>query len=234
MSSSAHLSSSPLSHSHVRARIEAHGHNLYEELANTIVHGIAAVLAGAALALVVVLAADTGNAKAVVACAVYGVTLFLTFFSSSLYHGIWHPRTKRFFLAMDHCSIFLLIAGTYTPVALVVFPVTDGWVLFGVIWGAAVAGITMRLWAGDLHWALIPVFLGMGWLAFVWGDTLYESMDAGGVWLLVAGGLCYTGGLVFYIWRRLPFNHAIWHAFVLAGSVTHFIAIAAYALPAAA
>ena len=234
MSSSARPSSSPKSHSQIRARIEAHGHSLYEELANTIVHGIAAVLAGAALALVVVLAADTGDAKAVVACAVYGVTLFLVFFSSSLYHGIWHAPTKRFFLAMDHCSIFLLIAGTYTPVALVVFPVTDGWVLFGVIWGMAVAGITVRLWTGDLHWTLIPVFLGMGWLAFVWGDTLYESMDAGGVWLLVAGGLCYTGGLVFYVWRRLPFSHAIWHGFVLAGSVTHFIAIAAYALPAAA
>ena len=233
MSSSVRPSSSAKSHSQIRARIEAHGHSLYEELANTIVHGIATVLAGAALALVVVLAADTGDAKAVVACAVYGVTLFLVFFSSSLYHGIWHARTKRFFLAMDHCSIFLLIAGTYTPVALVVFPVTDGWVLFGVIWGMAVAGITVRLWAGDLHWALIPVFLGMGWLAFAWGDTLYESMDAGGVWLLVAGGLCYTGGLVFYVWRRLPFNHAIWHGFVLAGSVTHFIAIAAYALPAA-
>ncbi len=223
----------PHSPADIRARIEAHGHSFYEELANTIVHGIAAVLAGAALALVVVLAASTGNAKAVVACAVYGVTLLLVFFSSTLYHGVWHARTKRFFLAMDHCAIFLMIAGTYTPIALIVFPVTSGWVLFGVIWGMAVAGIAARLWLGDLHWGLIPLFLGMGWLAFAWGGTLYESMDAGGVWLLISGGLCYTLGLVFYIWRAIPFSHAIWHGFVLAGSVTHFVAIVTYALPIA-
>ena len=97
----------------------------------------------------------------------------------------------------------------------------------------AVAGIAARLWLGELHWGLIPLFLGMGWLAFAWGGTLYESMDAAGVWLLISGGLCYTVGLGFYVWRAIPFSHAIWHGFVLAGSVTHFVAIVAYALPIA-
>jgi hemolysin III len=217
----------------IRASIEEDGHSLYEELANAIVHGVAAVLAGAALALVVVLAAFTGDAKAVVGCAVYGTTLFLVFLSSTLYHGVWHAGAKRIFLAMDHCSIFLLIAGTYTPIALTVFPVASGWALFGVIWGLALTGIVLRLWIGHLHWILLPFFLGMGWLAFAWGGDLYNNMDAGGIWLLISGGFCYTGGLVFYMWRRLRFGHAIWHGFVLAGSVTHFVAIVAYALPEA-
>ena len=215
----------------IRTRIEADGHSLYEELANAIVHGVAAVLAGAALALVVVLASFTGDPKAIVGCAVYGTTLFLVYLMSSLYHGIWHPGAKRFFLALDHCAIFLLIAGTYTPIALTVFPVASGWALFGVIWGLALVGITLRLWIGHLHWILIPFFVAMGWLAFAWGSDLYDSMDAGGVWLLIAGGFCYTGGLVFYAWPGLKYGHAIWHAFVIAGSVTHFVAIAAYALP---
>lgn len=214
----------------IRATIEADGHSVYEELANAIVHGVAAVLAGAALALVVVLAAFTGDAKAVVACAVYGTCMFLVFLSSTLFHGVWHPKAKQVFLAMDHCAIFLAIAGTYTPVALVVFPETSGWVLFGVIWGLALTGIAVRLIVGDLHWSLIPLFLVMGWLAFAWGSDLYDNLDPGGVWLLIAGGLCYSGGIVFYLWRGLRFGHAIWHFFVLAGSITHFVAITAYAL----
>jgi len=214
-----------------REAIESHGESLYEEIANTILHGVAAVLAAAALALIVVLTALTDDASAVVSSAIYGTTVFVLFLASALYHGIWHTRAKRLFLAMDHCAIFLLIAGTYTPIALVVFPTANGWALFGVIWGLALLGITVRLWYGDLHWTLIPVFVAMGWLAFIWGDVLYRSMDAGGIWLLIAGGICYTGGIVFYAWRSLRFNHALWHFFVLGGSVCHFVAIAVYALP---
>jgi len=215
----------------IRQAIEDHGETLYEEIANTVVHGVAAVLSAAALALIVVLAALTDNAAAIVSCAIYGTTLFFLYLASALYHGIWHPRAKRWFLAMDHCAIFMLIAGTYTPIALVNFPPANGWALFGVIWGLAAIGITVRLWHGDLHWSLIPVFVGMGWLAFVWGDVLYSSMAPGGVWLLIAGGICYTGGIAFYAWRTLKFNHALWHGFVLAGSVCHFVAIAVYSLP---
>lgn len=218
----------------LRRAIEQGGESLYEELANAVTHGIGAVLAAAALALIVVLAAFTGSVWAIVASSVYGATLFLAYLSSALYHGTWHRAAKAVFLAMDHCAIFLLIAGTYTPVTLLAFPKPLGWVLFGVIWAMAVIGITVRLWLGRLHWALIPVFLGMGWLAFPWSEMLFESMGTGGAWLLVSGGFAYTGGVVFYLWRRLPFNHAVWHLCVLGGSVCHFLAIAIYALPAAA
>ena len=218
----------------LRVAIERDGESLYEELANAVTHGVGAVLAAAALALIVVLAAFTGSIWAIVTTAVYGTTLFLAYFSSALYHGTWHRPAKSVFLALDHCAIFLLIAGTYTPVTLLAFPKPLGWVLFGVIWAMALVGITVRLWLGRLHWSLIPVFLGMGWLAFPWTNMLFETMGSGGAWLLVSGGFAYTGGVVFYLWRRLPFNHAVWHVCVMGGSVCHFLAIAIYALPAAA
>lgn len=218
----------------VRAAIESNGESFFEELANTVTHGIGAVLSAAALALIVVLAAYSGSAWAVTAAAVYGVTLVLVYLSSALYHGIWHKATKSVFLVLDHCAIFLLIAGTYTPITLLVFPQPLGWVLFGVIWGMAAIGIVVRLWLGHLHWILIPVFLVMGWIGFFWSGTVFEQMGAAGSWLLLSGGLAYTGGVGFYLWRRLPFNHALWHLFVLGGSVCHFLAIALYVVPAAA
>ena len=218
----------------VRAAIERNGESLYEEIANAVTHGIGAVLSAAALALIVVLAAFTGSVWAIVTSAIYGATLFLTYLSSALYHGTWHRAAKSVFLAADHCAIFLLIAGTYTPITLLAFPKPLGWVLFGVIWGMALIGIAVRLWLGRLHWFLIPVFLGMGWIGFPWSETIFESLGTGGAWLLLSGGLAYTAGVVFYLWRSLPFNHAVWHLFVIGGSVCHFLAIAIYALPAVA
>lgn len=216
----------------VRDRIERHGESLYEELANTLVHGIGAVLAAAALALLVVLAAFTGSAKAVTTCAVYGATLFLTYLFSALYHGIWHSTTKAVFLALDHCAIFLLIAGTYTPITVIAFPQPLGWALFGVVWGMAVAGIAVRLWMGRLHWVLVPIFVAMGWIGFPWAGTIFEHLGSGGGWLLLSGGFAYTAGLAFFVWRSLPFNHALWHLFVLGGSVCHFLVVAIYVLRA--
>jgi len=217
----------------VQAFVEESGETLYEEIANAVVSGVAAVLAAAGLALLVVLSALTDSAWAVATSAVYGATLFLAFLSSSLYHGVWHRGTKEAMLALDHISIFLLIAGTYTPITLLAFPMPLGWILFGVLWGLAVIGITVRLVFGGLHWMLVPVFLAMGWIGFFWAGTIFERMGAGGGWLLLAGGLAYSGGVVFYLWRSLPFNHAIWHFFVFAGAVCHFIAVAIYAVPAA-
>jgi hemolysin III len=216
----------------IRAEIEREGETLYEELASTLIHIVAAVLAAAALALLVVLAADTDSARAVVTCAVYGATVFLTFLFSAMYHGIWHRATKAVFLLLDHCSIFVLIAGTYTPIALLALPRPLGWSVFGVIWALAALGIAVRLWLGHLHWTLIPVFLAMGWGGLAWGDTLFVHLGNAGGWLLLAGGFAYTGGLAFYAWRGLPFNHAIWHFFVLGGAVCHFLVVAIFALPA--
>ncbi|MCP4330269.1 MAG: hemolysin III family protein [Alphaproteobacteria bacterium] len=215
----------------IRDRIEDDGETLYEELASTLVHLVGAVLAAAALALLIALAAETDSARAITVCAIYGATVFLTLFFSAMYHGIWHRPTKAVFLVLDHCSIFLLIAGTYTPIALLALPVPVGWQLFGVIWGLAALGIIARLWIGHLHWVLIPIFVAMGWLILLWLDTLFAHLGTGGGWLLVAGGLSYTGGLLFFLWRRLPFNHAIWHFCVLTGAVCHFLVVALYVLP---
>lgn len=216
----------------IRQSFEASGHTLYEEMANAITHGIATVLAGAGLALVVVLASHTGSAKAITACAIYGTAMVLVFLASTLHHGVWHRRVKDIFLTLDHCAIFLMIAGTYTPISLLVFPGASGWVLFGVIWGLAVAGIAVRIWKGDVHWMMIVLFVAMGWMVFIWGDGLYRNLANPGIWLLLSGGLAYTVGLAFYLWRRLPFSHAVWHVFVIAGSICHFLAIAMYALEA--
>ena len=218
----------------LRRAIEDRGETFYEELANTLTHGIGAVLAAAALALIVVLAAYTGDAWAVTAAAIYGATLVLVYLSSALYHGIWHRATKAVFLVLDHCAIFLLIAGTYTPITLLALPQPLGWTLFGVIWAMALVGIVLRLWLGHLHWIMIPLFLAMGWIGFFWSDTVFAHMGPTGAWLILSGGLSYTGGVVFFLWRSLPFNHAIWHLAVMGGSACHFVAIAAYVLPAAA
>ncbi len=215
----------------IRQAVESNGETLYEELASTLVHGIGAVLAAAALALLVVLASFTESALAVTTSAIYGATVFLTFLFSALYHGIWHHSTKALFLLLDECSIFVLIAGTYTPIVLLALPQPLGWSLFGVIWSLATLGILLRLWIGHLHWVLIPVFLAMGWLGFLWGDTLFVHLGNGGGWLLLSGGFAYTGGLIFFLWRRLPFNHAIWHFCVLGGAVCHFLLVAIYVLP---
>ena len=215
----------------LRDEIEREGETLYEELASTLIHVVGAVLAAAAVALLIVLASHTDSARAITACAIYGLTVFLTFLFSAMYHGVWHRTTKAVFLTLDHCSIFALIAGTYTPLALLALPQPLGWTLFGVIWGLAALGIIVRLWIGHLHWVLIPVFVAMGWLAFAWGDTLFTHLGNSGGWLLLSGSLAYTGGLLFFVWRRLPFNHAIWHFCVLAGAVCHFLVVAIYVLP---
>lgn len=215
----------------IRDEIERGGETLYEEIASAVIHAVGAVLAAAALALLIVLASYTGSVVAVATCAIYGSTVFLTFLFSAMYHGIWHRPTKSVFLLLDHCSIFLLIAGTYTPVVLLALPQPLGWTLFGVIWGLAVLGIAARLWIGHLHWVLIPIFLAMGWLILIWAETLFAHLGTGGAWLLLSGGFAYTGGVVFFVWRRLPFNHAVWHFLSLAGAVCHFLLIALYTLP---
>ena len=221
-------------HARIRDSVEQSGETVYEEIANAVISGVGAVLAAAGLALLIVLAAFTESAWAVATSAIYGATLFLAFLFSSLYHGVWHRSTKSVFLALDHCSIFLLIAGTYTPITLLSLPRPLGWVLFGILWGMAAMGVAVRLMTGQFHWLLVPVFLVMGWIGLPWVGTIFEHLGSGGAWLLFAGGLAYTGGVIFYLWRSLPFNHAVWHFFVFGGAVCHFLAVAIYAVPFAA
>lgn len=211
------------------ARREKSPESLPEEIANAVTHGIGAALSIACLVVLVFIAAAGGGALAITAVAVFGASLILLYLASTLYHAIPHRGTKRVFQVLDHCTIFLLIAGTYTPVALLALPGGPDWILFALIWALAVAGIAVRVAGGRrLRKVRIALYLIMGWLAIVWGGPMIEGLGFGGTGLLLAGGIAYTGGVVFYLWDSLPFNHAVWHLFVMAGSAAHFFAVAYY------
>jgi hemolysin III len=205
---------------------------LGEEIANSITHGAGLLLGIAALVLVVVFAALRGTAIHVVSGAIYGSTLILLYAASTFYHAFPPGRTKRVFGVLDHSAIFLLIAGTYTPFTLVTLGGAWGWSIFGVIWGLAVAGVVLEAVSlGRARKLQVVLYLAMGWMCVVAGRPLLDGLEAGGLMLLLAGGLCYTLGVVFYAWRRLPFHHAVWHVFVLGGSVCHFFAVLLYVIP---
>jgi hemolysin III len=204
-----------------------------EELANRLTHGLGAVLSVAGLVLLVVFAALHGDVWHVVSTAIFGTTLVLLYTASTIYHSIREERFKPLLQKFDHAAIFLLIAGSYTPFVLVTLRGPWGWSLFGVVWGLAVAGITIKFWlAGRFKLVSTLIYVAMGWLVLVAIKPLVVALPAGGLRLLIAGGLCYTGGAVFYLWKRLPYNHAIWHLWVLAGSMCHWAAVFFYVLPA--
>lgn len=204
-----------------------------EEIANSITHGLGTLLAIAGLVVLVVFAAHSGTAWHVVSCSIFGAALILLYLASTLYHAIRHPPAKSIFRILDHVAILVLIAGTYTPFTLVSLRGAWGWTLFGIIWGLALLGIVLettrlRRFRG---W-LIALYVVMGWAVVAATKPLLANVDQGGLWLLLAGGIAYTGGITFYLWRRLPYNHAIWHLFVLAGSTLHYFSVLFYVVPA--
>jgi hemolysin III len=203
-----------------------------EEVAHSLTHGAGLLLGIAALVLLVVFAARRGSAVHVTACAVYGSTLVLLYAASTFYHALPRGRAKRVFGILDHAAIFLLIAGTYTPFTLVTLRGPWGWSLFGVIWGLAVGGIVLEgVSRGRARRLQLLVYLAMGWLIVVAARPLVERLPTGGLVLLFTGGLAYTFGVLFFVWRRLRFHHAVWHVFVLGGSVCHFFAVLFYVIP---
>lgn len=209
-----------------------------EEVANALTHGIGAGLAVAALVLMVVTAADVGSGTAVVAASIFGTSLIICYLSSSLLHSTRRARARRVFDLFDHCSIYVLIAGTNTPFALLALPPGLGWSLFGIIWGLALAGIAFKLvaFAGDdpnrFDLLSTVLYLAMGWFGFLYGAwLLVDVLHPTGFLFLVLGGLFYTFGTVFYQWRLIPFSHAVWHLCVLAGSIMHFFSILFYVIP---
>ena len=205
-----------------------------EEIANSLIHGLGAVLAIGGLAVLTTFASLRGDAWHVVSCSVFGATLVLLYTASTLYHGIQLPRAKAVLRRLDHSAIYLLIAGTYTPLLLVNLRGAWGWSLFGVIWGLAVAGIVLRMTPlSRLPAVAVLLYVIMGWAVVVATKPLIHAVAPGGLLLLLLGGLAYTGGLAFYGWRRLPYSHAVWHGFVLAGSVLHFFAVLFYVIPLA-
>jgi hemolysin III len=205
-----------------------------EEIANSMTHGVGVVFSIAGLAVLTAFASVFGTAWHIVSCSIYGATQILLYTTSTLYHSIPQPRAKAILRVFDHAAIFLLIAGTYTPFTLVNLRGPWGWSLFGIIWGLAILGIALQSLL-IRHRPVITAlpYVAMGWVVLIAVKPLLASVASGGLVLLVAGGLAYTLGSVFYVWRRLPYHHAIWHVFVLAGSVLHFFAILFYVIPLA-
>jgi len=206
-----------------------------EEIANTITHGIGLALSIVGLAVLVVLAASRGSAWQIVSCSVYSVTLVFLYTASTLYHSVRSPRLKRILRVVDHSSIYLLIAGTYTPFTLVILRGGWGWTLFGLVWGLSLLGILFKVFFVD-HFKIVSttVYLVMGWLVVIALKPLLALVPSGGILWLLAGGVLYTIGVGFYAWRKLSYNHAIWHVLVLAGSICHYFAVLFYVLPAKA
>jgi hemolysin III len=203
-----------------------------EEIANSLTHGIGVVLSVAGLAVLTGFASAFGTVWHIVSCSIYGVTQILLYTASTLYHGIPLPRAKAVLRVLDHAAIFLLIAGTYTPFALISLGGAMGWTILGVVWGLAITGIAFQTIL-IRHKAILTIlpYIAMGWLAVFAVKPMVESIAPGGLILLTAGGLCYTLGCVFYVWRRLPYHHAVWHIFVMGGSAMHFFAVLFYVIP---
>lgn len=203
-----------------------------EELANSITHGLGTLLALPGMAVLTGFAVRHGRLAHVAACAVFGFALVLCFAASTLYHAIPHERVRRMLRTLDHSAIFVLIAGTYTPFMAIKLAGPLGWSMLTAIWVAAAAGIATRLiLKGRRHGIVVACYLAMGWSALFVLRPLIESIARGGLLLIVGGGLAYTVGVAFYRWRSLPYGHAIWHVFVLAGSAAHFFAVLYYVLP---
>ena len=208
-------------------------HSSGEELANALTHAVGAALSVAALVILVTYSGLAGDAWRVVSFSIYGASLIALYLSSTFYHALSASRHRRLLRILDHSAIFLLIAGTYTPVTLVTLRGGWGWTLFGLVWGLAVAGLVLTLFFVDRFRLLtVAVYLGMGWLGVIAVKPMFAAMPTGGLIWLGLGGLSYSGGVVFYLWRKLPFNHAIWHLFVLGGSVCHFFCFLFYVLHA--
>ncbi|KAA9006361.1 hemolysin III family protein [Paenibacillus spiritus] len=209
-----------------------HTYTRKEEVVNAITHGIGVVLSIAGLALLVVFASLRGTAWHVVSFSIYGTTMLLLYLNSTVVHSLKEGKVKDLFEFFDHSSIYLFIAGTYTPFLLVAIRGTLGWSLFGIIWGIAFFGVAFKAFFTKRFLFMSTIFyLAMGWLIVIAWHPLSLVVADGGMALLMAGGLLYTLGTIFYVWRGFPFHHAVWHVFVLLGSVTHFFAVLLYLLP---
>lgn len=222
----------------MRPREEAHrpvsGYGPAEETAHALTHGFGVLFSVAAFVALVLAASASGDGWRIGAAAVFGTTLVLLYTASTAYHAVRSPRAKRVLQRLDHAAIFLLIAGTYTPFTAVSLSGGWGWTLFALIWSLAVLGIAREIAVPHrLRRLSVLLPLLMGWLVVGAADPLVRSIPPAGLVLLVAGGVAYTLGVPFYAWERLPYHHAVWHVFVLAGSACHFSCVLGYVIPAA-
>jgi hemolysin III len=203
-----------------------------EQLANRVTHGVAALASVPALVVLITTAIRTGDPYRVVSSAVFAGSLTVLYSISTLYHSVRNQRVRYFFRILDHAGIYLVIAATYTPFTLVSLRARHGWLLFSVVWTLAVAGMVFKsLMPHRLRFLAGVFYIGLGWLIVVDLEGLLAAVPAGGITWLLAGGLFYTVGIIFYAFRQIPYNHAIWHAFVMAGSFCHYWAVLWYVLP---
>ncbi|WP_046743141.1 PAQR family membrane homeostasis protein TrhA [Kordia zhangzhouensis] len=203
-----------------------------EEKLNIWSHGLGVILGIVALFLLVIHAAINGSAVHVVSFTIYGVSIIILYAASTLYHSAKKPLLRNRLRIFDHAAIYLLIAGTYTPFALVTLEGVVGWTIFGLVWGFAIIGIVLKLFfTGQFDKLSTIMYVLMGWIIIFAIKPLIENLSSEGLFWLIAGGIAYTIGAILYSIRKLPLNHAIFHVFVLLGSIFHFIAVYAYVLP---
>ena len=203
-----------------------------EEMANSITHGIGIALSLAAFIILVVYASRQGDKWKIISLSIYSTSLVLLYTASTLYHSFTAPKIKHYLKIFDHSAIYLLIAGTYTPFMLVLLRDSIGWTFFIAIWCFALLGISFKLFFVHRFRLLSTIiYLIMGWMAIIAFKPLVNNIPEEGLHWILAGGICYSLGVIFYLWKKLLYNHAIWHLFVLGGSICHFFAILFYVLP---
>ena len=203
-----------------------------EEIANSISHGIGALLAVAGTVIAIVYACLHGDARSIVSASLYGAGLIILYMASTLYHSITNLKAKRVFRILDHCSIYILIFSSYIPVSLSLMRGAAGWVLFGINAGCTVLGVTLTaINMKKYHKLAMVLYLLMGWSIVFLGLPTLISLPKAAIWLLLLGGLCYTGGIAFFAMKKPRYMHSIWHIFVLAGSILQYFAFLFYALP---
>lgn len=209
-------------------------YSVLEEILHALTHGVGALLSILGLSWMLYLSVVAADPWRIVASAIYGTSLVTLFVASTIYHGLYKSRHREIFKLLDHCAIYLLIAGTYTPFLLVAMRTNTGWWLFGTIWALATAGIIKKLWFRHrFPKTALASYLVMGWLIVVAAPQMADAIGPNGMAWLIAGGVSYSIGALFYAIERIPFNHAVWHILVLAGSVCHFLGIVWYVLPTA-
>lgn len=201
-------------------------YSVQEEIANAVSHGLGALLSVAGLTVLLFYAAMEGSVGKIISYSVYGTSLIALFLASTLYHAISHEKTKKLFKLLDHCAIYLLIAGTYTPLLAISIQGWLGYSMLAVIWSLAAIGIGFKLKFGDKYkFVSLASYLGMGFVSLTFINTLYQSLSSTGFSLLVLGGAFYGIGVFFYVQKKIIYNHAIWHLFVLAGAMSHYFMI---------
>ena len=207
-------------------------YSIREEIAHSVSHGIGLLLSIAGLVTLLGFSSLYGDVWHVTSSSIYGATLIVLYASSTLYHSVTIPDLKKVLQKVDHAAIYLLIAGTYTPFTLVNLRGGWGWTLFGLVWSIAIAGIVMELLVKQRYRRVsIGLYLGLGWLVMIAVKPMLANVEPGGLILLLVGGLFYSLGVIFYVWKTLVYHHAIWHLFVLAGSAFHFFAVLFYVIP---